>query len=210
MPTPTVHIVDDEESLRRGLARLLKSHGHATELFASADDFIAAGLQDRAGCLVLDVHMPGLNGLELQEAMARARCHLPIIFLTGRGDIPTSVRAMKAGAADFLTKPVDEEILLAAIERALAEDERRRAEQVRVDAVRARLSTLTAREFEVMRHVIAGALNKQIGDALAIAEKTVKIHRGRVMEKTGVDSVAELVRLCELAGVPPADRPKVI
>ena len=209
MPPPTVHIVDDEDSLRRSLARLLKSHGHATELFASADAFIAAGLQDRAGCLVLDVHMPGLNGLELQEAMVRARCHLPIIFLTGRGDIPTSVRAMKAGAADFLTKPVDEAVLLAAVTRALAEDERRRADQARVDAVRARLYTLTAREFEVMRHVIAGELNKQIGDALAIAEKTVKIHRGRVMEKLAVDSVAELVRLCALAGVSPADRSKV-
>lgn len=209
MPARKVHIVDDEESLRRSLTRLLKANGFETEAFAGAAEFMAVGFNGRAGCIVLDVHMPGLNGLELQEALARARCTMPIIFLTGRGDIPTSVRAMKAGAADFLTKPVDEAVLLKAVEQALAENERRIDERARADAARARALTLTERELEVMRHVIAGELNKQIGGDLDIAEKTVKVHRARVMEKMGVSSVADLVRLCAIAGVEPVSRPKV-
>lgn len=205
----TIHIIDDEATLRRSLARLFKASGYRTELFESAAHFIASGLAGRTGCIVLDVHMPGLNGLELQESLSRARCTMPVIFLTGRGDIPMSVRAMKAGAADFLTKPVDEAVLLRAVEKALEENRRRIAERAEVDAVRARLLTLTERELDVMRHVIAGDLNKQIGGNLEIAEKTVKVHRGRVMEKMGVASVAELVRLCALAGVEPAHTTKV-
>ena len=210
MTTRKVHIVDDEESLRNSLARLLRAYGREAETFASAAAFMASGLSGRTGCIVLDVHMPGLNGLDLQEALVRARCLMPIIFLTGRGDIPTSVRAMKAGAADFLTKPVDEAVLLGAVEKAFAENERRLGERAQVDAARVRVLSLTERELEVMRHVIAGDLNKQIGGELEIAEKTVKIHRGRVMEKMGVSSVADLVRLCALAGVEPAGRPKVL
>ena len=209
MPARKVHVVDDEESLRRSLTRLLKANGCETETFASAAEFMTAGFTGRTGCIVLDVHMPGLNGLELQEALARARCTMPIIFLTGRGDIPMSVRAMKAGAADFLTKPVDEAVLLRAVEKAFAENERRIDERAQADAARARALTLTERELEVMRHVIAGDLNKQIGGELDIAEKTVKVHRARVMEKMGVSSVADLVRLCAIAGVEPVCRPKV-
>lgn len=206
---PRAHIVDDDASLRKGLARLLRSNGIETEVFDSAAAFLKSGLANRSGCIVLDVHMPGLSGLDLQESLAAVACTMPIIFLTGRGDIPMSVQAMKRGATDFLTKPVDEEILLAAIGNAMAENRRRNEQQAQVDAVRARLRTLTEREHEVMRHVISGDLNKQIAGDLDIAEKTVKVHRARVMEKMRVDSVASLVRLCAAAGVEPATTPKV-
>ena len=199
-----VHVVDDDESFRRSLGRLLRAAGLDSELFDSADRFLTCGLAGRTGCIVLDVHMPGLSGLDLQDALARVACRMPIVFLTGRGSIPMSVQAMKKGAADFLTKPVDEDILLEAIQRALAEGRRIEAAAVQLEAVRARIRLLTEREHEVMRHVIAGELNKQIGGDLEIAEKTVKVHRARVMEKMGVDSVAELVRLCALAGIEPA------
>lgn len=201
-----IHIVDDDDSFRRSLTRLLKAHGFACEAFDSARQFIEAGLADRAGCIILDVHMPGLNGLELQEALVRAKCTMPIIFLTGRGDIPTSVQAMKKGAADFLTKPVDEAVLLKAIEKAMQDNRRLNGERAQVEAVLARIRTLTEREHEVMRHVIAGALNKQTADELGTVEKTIKVHRARVMEKMEVESVAELVRLCAIAGVEPAGR----
>lgn len=208
-PGATVHIVDDDASLRKSLARLLKTHGYATEVFENAAAFLAADLAGRAGCIVLDLHMPGLDGLKLQERLVAEECTMPIIFLTGRGDIPSSVRAMKAGAADFLTKPVDEEPLLQAIGKALVENRRRNEERAQVDAIRRRVAALTGREHEVMRHLITGALNKQIGSDLDIAEKTVKVHRGRVLEKMGVSSIAELVRLCALAGVAPARTTKV-
>jgi FixJ family two-component response regulator len=148
--------------------------------------------------------MPGLSGPDLQEALGKAGCTMPIVFLTGRGDIPTSVQAMKKGATDFLTKPVDEDVLLQAIGKAMEDGRRRAAEQAQVEAVRARICTLTDRETEVMRHVISGEMNKEIAGDLGTVEKTIKVHRGRVMEKMGVDSVAELVRLCSLAGVAPA------
>lgn len=209
MSVQKAHIIDDEASLRKSLTRLLKANGCETEVFESAAQFMAAGLSGRSGCIILDVHMPGLNGLELQEALVRAKCTMPIIFLTGRGDIPMSVRAMKAGAADFLTKPVDEAVLLKAVEKAFAENRRRVAERAQAEAVRERVLTLTERELEVMRHVISGELNKQIGGDLEIAEKTVKVHRARVMEKMGVESVAELVRVCAIASIEPAHRPKV-
>lgn len=204
-----VYIVDDDASLLRGLVRLLNSHGYSTTVFSSAESFLAAKLAHRQGCLVLDVHMPGLTGLDLQGELARLECTLPIIFLTGRGDIPMSVRAMKAGAADFLTKPVDETVLLESVRRALTASRQEVARRAETDRLRALIRTLTEREHEVMRHVITGALNKQIGGVLGIAEKTVKIHRGRVMEKLGLTSVAELVQLCHRAGIEPApDRPE--
>ena len=199
-----VYIVDDDESFRRSLDRLLTSHGFPTTVFGSAEAFLAAGLAHRQGCLVLDVHMPGLTGLDLQGVLERQECTLPVVFLTGRGDIPMSVRAMKAGAADFLTKPVDEDTLLEAIRKALGRSRREVEARREADAIRARIRTLTEREHEVMRQVLTGQLNKQIGGALGIAEKTVKIHRGRVMEKLGVTSVAELVQLCARAGIDPA------
>ena len=203
-PPERVYVVDDDASFRRSLERLLNSHGFPTTVFSSAEAFLAAGLAHGQGCLVLDVHMPGLTGLDLQGTLQRMECTLPVIFLTGRGDIPMSVRAMKTGAADFLTKPVDEETLLDAIRKAIDRSRRDVRERMEVDAIRARIRTLTEREHEVMRHVITGLLNKQIGGCLGIAEKTVKIHRGRVMEKLGVTSVAELVQICARLGIEPA------
>lgn len=204
-----VHIVDDDASFRRSLERLLRVRGYQTESFESADALLRSEVSGRAGCILLDVHMPGLDGLALQQALARTRCTMPVIFLTGRGDIPMSVRAIKAGAADFLTKPVDVEVLLDALRKAFAENERRRKEQIAQDAVRERVQALTERELDVLRHLLTGALNKQIGSDLEITEKTVKVHRGRVMEKMGVGSVAELVRLCALVGIHPAHTTKV-
>lgn len=208
-PAGTVHIVDDDASFRKSIERLLRVRGYSTEPFESADAFLRSGVLGRAGCILLDVHMPGLDGLALQQALARTRCTMPVIFLTGRGDIPMSVRAMKAGAADFLTKPVDVEVLLGALRKAFEENARRRQEQAERDAIRQRVLTLTERELEVLRHLLTGALNKQIGGDLEIAEKTVKVHRGRVMEKMGVTSVVELVRLCALVGIQPAHTTKV-
>lgn len=204
-----VFVIDDDASLRKSLQRLLKAHGCPVETFESADTFLRSGRTGCAGCLVLDVHMPGLDGLALQDALVRASCDMPIIFLTGRGDIPTSVRAMKAGALDFLTKPVDDEVLLRAIQNAFAQNQKLRQRRAEIASIRERVSNLTEREREVMRHLITGALNKQIGGELEITEKTVKVHRGRVMGKMQAGSVAELVRLCAQAGIPPADTTKV-
>lgn len=201
---PKIYIVDDEASFRKSLARLLKAHRLETEMFENASQFLNAGLSGRSGCIVLDVHMPGLNGLEMQEALSHAGCTMPIIFLTGRGSIPLSVRAMKAGAADFLTKPIDENDLLSAIGKALKENQKRNEARAHKNEIRQRMLLLSDREFEVMTHIITGELNKQIGARLNIAEKTVKVHRGRVMQKMGVVSVAELVRLCDVAGIEPA------
>lgn len=204
--TPPVHvfIVDDDASFRKSLSRLMRSYGIEVRLFDSAASFFAEDLTALEGCIVLDVRMPGLSGLEVQEKLIQLNHAMPIIFLTGHGDIPMSVHAMKKGASDFLTKPVDEQVLLAAIHKALADGQRANGQQKKIEAIRARLRTLTTREHEVMRHVISGELNKQIGADLDIVEKTVKVHRARMMEKMGVHSVAELVRLCSEAGVEPA------
>ncbi|MGD9612001.1 MAG: response regulator transcription factor [Kiritimatiellia bacterium] len=204
--SPVVYVVDDDASFRKSLARLLRAHGFESRAYDSAAGFLESGLANRAGCIVLDIRMPGLSGLDLQEKLAQAECTMPVIFLTGHGNIPMSVRAMKKGATDFLTKPVDEDVLLKAIRNALAENELRNKEAVEIGAIRARIRTLTERELEVMRHVISGELNKQIGDRLGVVEKTIKVHRARVMEKMGVPSVAELVRLCSLAGIAPAEK----
>jgi FixJ family two-component response regulator len=197
---PIVMVVDDDDSFRRSLARLLLSHGLEAWLFESAEALAGCGAFPEYGCMVLDVRMPGLDGLALQEKLARGGFDLPIIFLTGHGDIPMSVRAMKHGASDFLTKPVDEAVLMGAIHKALAD-------QSHAGGIRARVKSLTHREHEVLCHVIAGELNKQIAARLDITEKTVKVHRARAMEKMGVGSLAELVRVCAVAGVDPADKP---
>ena len=204
--TAIVYVVDDDASFRKSLLRLLKAHGLAAQAYDSAPDFLKSGLAARTGCIVLDVRMPGLSGLDLQEELARADCAMPVVFLTGHGDIPMSVQAMKKGAVDFLTKPVDEKSLLEAVRNALSRNEKHLRERAEIEVVRGRVGTLTEREFEVMRHVIAGQLNKQIGDRLGVVEKTIKVHRARVLEKMGVPSVAELVRLCALAGIAPAEK----
>ena len=196
-----VFVIDDELSVRKSLGRLLKAAGYRVEVFASAREFLQRGLGDEVGCLVLDVQMPDLNGLELQQTLAEADRLLPIVFITGHGDIPTSVRAMKAGATDFLSKPFDEKDLLEAISRAMRRAGEESGERAAAREARRRLSTLTPREHEVLLHVLAGELNKQIAAALGTSEKTIKVHRGRVMHKMRVQSVADLVRLCEKAGI---------
>ena len=198
----TVFLVDDDESVRTGLARLLRSAGYAVEAFASGVEFLARAPHDGNACLVLDLRMPGMSGSEVQLALPAHANRLPVIFLSGHGAVPDSVRAMKLGAVDFLTKPVDEDVLLAAIESAVTRHREQRSQDARLIDVRRRLASLTSRESEVLTCVISGALNKQIAAHLGIAEPTVKIHRARVLEKMGVASLAELVRLCETLGVP--------
>lgn len=185
---PTVFIIDDDDSLRRALERLLSAEGYAVEGFASAEAYLARDPHDGLGCLLLDVAMPGIDGLALQARLARDAEALPIVFLSGHADIPASVRAMKLGAVDFLTKPADDESLLAAIGAALGRHAARLQGQ-------ARLAALSTREREVMGFVVEGLRNKEIAARLGITEKTVKVHRARVMEKTGARSLAELVRL---------------
>jgi FixJ family two-component response regulator len=199
--SPTVFVVDDEAPLRRALSRLLRSVGLAVAAFASSEEFLAQYDPHTPGCLVVDLHMPAVNGLELQRILARKGSILPIIFLTGRGDIPKSVQAMKQGAIDFLTKPVNDEDLLAAVRVAIEKDHTFRQEQTDLSEIRARLATLTPREREVLEYVVSGKLNKQIASDLDITESTVKVHRARVMAKMKVQSVAELVRLMERCGI---------
>jgi FixJ family two-component response regulator len=187
---PTVFVVDDDASLRGALARLLHSAGYQTEIFASAEGFLAQSRFDAPGCILLDLRMPGLNGLELQQALAAADPQLPIVFITGHGDVPMSVRAMTAGAEDFLPKPFDDEELLKAVAQALNKSQREQNERTEVAEIRKRLSSVTPREREVLCHVVAGQLNKQIAAGLSIAEKTIKVHRARVMEKMGASSLA--------------------
>ena len=191
---PIVFVVDDDESVRKSLARVMTSAGYAVRTFSSARDFIDSALPAGPCCAVLDVRMPGLSGLELQETLVRAARRMPIVFVTGHGDIAMSVKAMKAGAVDFLTKPFDANALLRAVQVAIARD-------VRDADVLSRVETLTPRETEVLALVVSGLLNKQIAGELGIGEKTVKVHRARVMEKMGAGSVAELVRLADRAGV---------
>jgi RNA polymerase sigma factor (sigma-70 family) len=199
----TVFVVDDDASVRKGLSRLLKSAGWNTETYATANDFLARPTFPGIGCLLLDVRLPGMKGPELRDQMNARRISLPVIFLTGHGDVPTSVEAMKKGAVDFLLKPVDDRVLLQAIETAVERHRAGRAQAKTLETIHEHLARLSDREREVMEYVIAGCLNKEIADELGISEKTVKVHRGRVMHKMEVNSVAELVHRCETAGISP-------
>lgn len=199
--SPLVFVVDDNPSVRKSLTRLLASAGYTVEAFGSAREFLARPPHPDPCCLVLDVRMPGLTGIQLQEMLAATGRRMAIVFVTGHADVPTSVKAMKAGAVDLLTKPVDAKDLIAAIQQAVTRDERDRATDARRAEIQQRVGMLTARETEVFALVVTGMLNKQIAAALGIGEKTVKVHRARVMEKMGAASVAELVRLADGAGV---------
>jgi len=200
-PTPTVFVVDDDPEVLKALGRLLAAIGLAVAAFDSPQAFLERFDGRVPGCLVLDLAMPSLDGLALQQALADRGSTMPIVFLTGHGDIPTSVRAMKRGAVDFLTKPVDEAALLAAIDRAMEADRMLRLARAEREAVERRFALLTPREREVLALIAAGRLNKQIAAALGTVEKTVKFHRANLMRKLGVRTVAELVRLAERAGV---------
>jgi FixJ family two-component response regulator len=199
----TVFLVDDDASVRRALARLIKSAGHNVQTFASAREFLDTSADaEEAACLILDVRMPGLTGIDLQRELQTMNRNLPIVFITGHGDIPMSVKAMKAGAVDFLPKPVKDTDLLRAIERAIARACRDRAERIKIEDIQRRVEQLTPREREVMALVARGMPNKLIAFELGTVEKTIKVHRARVMEKMEVGSLAELVRLAGHVGIP--------
>ena len=203
-PQPRVFVVDDDRSVRKSLARLLHAEAYAVETFATATEYLARGPHDGPVCLVLDMHLPGLDGLGLQQQLAGLGRSESVVFITGHDDLPSAIQAMKLGAVDFLLKPIGDGALLAAVAQALARsgDERRQREET--VKVRARIAALTPKEFEVFRFVISGLLNKQIAAALGSALRTIKRHRGCVMQKLGVASVAELVRMAQMAGVAPA------
>ena len=202
---PIVFVIDDDESVRRSLERLLRSVDLEVETFASAQDFLRKPLPERPSCVVLDLRLPGPSGLELQESLLRAGHDLPIIFISGHADVPSSVRAIKAGAVDFLQKPFSDQALLDIIHGALRRDREARRDRAEVAGIRVRFDTLTPRERDVLKLVIQGRLNKQIAGDLGISEKTVKFHRGRVMEKTQAGSVAELVRQADRLGLRPGE-----
>jgi len=199
--SPTVFVIDDDAAVRKAVSRLLRSAGIAVAVFASPSEFLAQYDPDMPGCLVLDLAMPDINGLQLQTALTEKGCILPIIFLTGHGDVSKSVQAMKHGAFDFFSKPVKEKDLLPAVRAAIERDTVARREQAKRSEICARLDTLTPREREVLEHVVAGKLNKQIASDLSITEATVKMHRARVMTKMKVQGVADLVRLAEICGI---------
>jgi FixJ family two-component response regulator len=196
-----VFVVDDDASMRESLRNLIRSVGIRVELFASAQEFLRSKHPDVPGCLVLDVRLPGLSGLDLQRRTAEAGLQIPIIFITGHGDIPMSVRAMKAGAVEFLTKPFRDQDLLDAIQQALERDRKSRDQRAEIAELRDRFASLTSRERDVMARVVAGLLNKQIGAELGTSETTVKIHRHQVMEKMGAGSLPELVRMADRLGI---------
>jgi FixJ family two-component response regulator len=210
---PIIHVVDDDESFRKAVMRLLRAADYETRGYASAAEFLAAKPGGEPGCALLDVRMPGPSGLDLQQALARMENPLPVIFLTGHGDIPITVHAMKAGAVDFLTKPVPRAALFDAVQRALVRDTADRAARSQQRELRSRYETLTPREREVLAQVVAGKPNKQIAGDLGTAERTIKAHRAQVMQKMRVPSLAELVHFAELLGLmgdgrkPPAAHP---
>ena len=200
----TVFVVDDDPSVRRGVERLLRSAGLTIEAFGSASEFLERYDRDATGCVILDLAMPGFDGLQLQQALAERGSALPIIFLTGHGDIPSSVQAMKRGAVDFLTKPVSGDELLAAVRNSIERCEALYRTREEIDDIRHRVATLTPREREVLTHLLSGRLNKQIAADLGTVEYTIKVHRARVMQKMQVRTLAALVRLAERAGIEPA------
>ena len=199
-----VYLVDDEPGMLRALTRLLRAEGYQVRGFTSAQEFLAREHHKGPSCLVLDVAMPELDGLQLQERLRQSGAGLPVVFLTGNGNVPLSVRAMKAGAEDFLTKPVNAQDLLRAVRAALQRATEQQAEREERAALEERLVALTPREREVLRHVIAGKMNKQIAAELGTGEQNIKVHRGRLMRKMGVSSVADLVRVADRLGLPPA------
>lgn len=195
MSAPVVYVVDDDVSVREALESLIRHSGWQPEIFASADEFLSRPRAPTPSCLILDVALPGLNGLELQQRIAAELQAMPVIFITGYGDVPTSVRAMKAGAAEFLTKPFAEDVLLGAVERAIEQSEAALDRHAQRQSLRERYATLTRREREVMSLVVSGRLNKQVGSDLGISEITVKAHRGKMMHKMKARTVADLVRM---------------
>ena len=204
MTSRIVHVVDDDEAARKGTARLLEATGYEARTHPSARDFLRAIEPEMSGCIVLDVRMPEQNGLDLQVALAERAVHLPIIFMTGHGEIPDTVRAIQRGAVDFLTKPVDGQVLLAAVARALDQDAAARATRARRQNLRSRYERLTPRERQVFMHLISGQLNKQVAADLQITERTIKLHRAKVFEKLEVNSMAEMARLAVELGIDPA------
>jgi FixJ family two-component response regulator len=198
---PIVYVIDDDESVRVALTNLFQSVSLRVEVFGSALEFLQSSLPDVASCLVLDVMLPGLSGLDFQNELAKANLHIPIIFMTGHGDIPMTVRAMKAGAIDFLTKPFRQQEMLDAVAAAIERDRKRREDEKMIAKVRALFEKLTPRERDVLTLVAAGLMNKQIAAEIGIAEITVKIHRGHIMKKMGTRSLADLVRITEMLGV---------
>jgi len=206
-PNSLVFVIDDDASVRKGLARLLRAADYKSEIFESASDFLARAPHSGPSCVIVDVQMPGINGMDLQETLIQHRREEQLVFITGHGDIPMCAQAMKAGAVDFLPKPFRADQLLQCVKRALARSVHERGRTAEKNKARQLLNLLTAREFEVMQLVITGMLNKQIAGELGTAEKTVKVHRGRMMQKLGVTSVADLVRISQRAGVSPARKP---
>jgi RNA polymerase sigma factor (sigma-70 family) len=195
----TVFVVDDDQAMRTSLKWLIESVGMVVESYASADDFLAHYQPGRPGCLVLDVRMPGMSGLELQEYLAGRDVHVPVVIITGHGDVPMAVRAMKGGAIDFIEKPFNDEVLLDAIRRALAREEQQREQLTECAHIQQRLASLTPREHEVMQMVTEGMSNKEIANRLGVSAKTIEAHRARVMEKMQAGSLAELVRMALMA-----------
>jgi FixJ family two-component response regulator len=204
---PIVFVVDDDVSVRESLELLIQSAGWQPEIFASAQDFLARSPTLVPSCLVLDIRLPGLNGLELQKHIAADRRGMPIIFITGHGDVPITVQAMKAGAVEFLTKPFSDEVLLSAIHNAIERSHAALAQEAHTRAIREGYASLSHREREVMALVVAGRLNKQVGGALGISEITVKAHRGKVMRKMKADSLADLVNMAATLHLPAAQKP---
>jgi len=194
---PVIFVVDDDASVREAVANLLESVGFRSESFGSTEEFMHANRPDAPSCLLLDVRLPGLNGLDFQDALEKSGMHIPIVFITAHGDIPMTSRAMKAGAVDFLTKPFEKQELLTAIHQALDRDRTARKEESAISGLRSRFEKLTPREREVMEWVVAGLMNKEIASKLGVTEITVKVHRGRVMEKMEANSLADLVRMAE-------------
>ena len=205
MCEPTVYIIDDDPSARRGLTRLLRAAGLNAESFPSAETFLASGMSDGPGCILLDVSMPEMTGPELQQELSTVDYCMPIVFLSAHADVPTTAEAMKKGAVDFLTKPAERDDLLHAVRTSLTRDEQNRARIAEQHDIDKHVALLTPREHEVMTFVITGMPNKAIAAELNISEETVKIHRGRVMHKLEAVSLPELVRLCEKSGIAPAE-----